>query len=174
MGVIDTAYAQGDDALSYEWNMSFGSIPYLDVAVNLNVRCTTVDLPTVTLGEYSYDYKSDTVVKPNGKNTTPKEFSTTFRIDKYWIVYNAFKTWCTSIVSPNGGVAIDSINGNSVIRVPVIITTGMFDSNESFIPTGGLWSFTGCWPKSVGNPTLDTTSGDPATTTITWGYLKLR
>jgi hypothetical protein len=175
MGTIDTAYAQGDDALSYEWQMALGSLSIFTTTANLNVRCTTVDLPAITLGEYTYDFKSETVVKPNGKNATSKEFTTTFRIDKYWNLYNAFKTWSNSIVSPSsGGVAIDSVAGISAIRAPITISSGMYDIDGTFTATGAVWSFTGCWPKVVGNPTLDNGSGDPATTTITWGYLSLK
>ena len=173
MATIDTVFNAGDDALTYEWQMSFGPIPYLDVATNFNIRCQSVDIPPITIGEYSIEYKTDTIVKPNGKNTTAKEFTTEFRVDKYWKLYNALRLWSNSIVSTSGGVATDSLNGVSTIRIPITITTGMTDIDGNFVPTGGLWSFTGSWPKSVGNPTLDNSSAEPATTSITWGYLKL-
>lgn len=173
MPVLDTIFASGDDAIGHEFQVSLGPIPYLDVATNLLVRCITVEIPEVSVGEYEYDYKSEKIVKPNGKITTPKEFTIEFRIDKYYNLYKAFKTWNNAIVSPtSGGVATDSNNGLSAIRIPITISTGTYDIDGNFVPTLQVWSFTGCWPKAVGGFSLDNQSGEPLTTAIRFGFLK--
>ena len=174
MGVLENVFAGGDDALGYEFSMSLGPIPYLDVATNLLVRCNTVEIPEISVGEYEYDYKSEKIVKPNGKIMTPKEFTTEFRIDKYYNLYKAFKTWNNAIVSPvSGGVAADSINGVSAIRIPITVSTGTYDIDGNFVPTLQIWNFTGCWPKAIGGFTLDNQNGDALMCSIRWGYLKM-
>lgn len=174
MGVMETIFSQGDDAIGYEFQISLGPIPYLDVATNLLVRCNTVEIPAISVQTYEYDYKSEKVVKPNGKIGTPKEFSTEFRIDKYYNLYKAIKTWNNAIVSPvSGGVATDSNNGVSAIRIPITVSTGTYDIEGNFVPTLQVWNFTGCFPVEVGGFTLDSQSGDPVMCTVRWSFLKM-
>jgi hypothetical protein len=174
MGVMDTIFSSGDDCLGYEWSVSLGPIPYLDVETNLLVRAITCEIPDVVVGEYEYDYKSEKVVKPNGKIGTAKEFAIEFRIDKYYNLYRAFKLWNNAIVNPiSGGAATDSNNGISAIRIPITVATGTYDIDGNFVPTTQVWSFTGCWPKSVGGFSLDNQNGEPLTTSVRFGYLRL-
>jgi hypothetical protein len=174
MGVIDTAFNLGDDSLYYEYQISLGPIPYLPDPTGFAFRATTVEIPEFSVGEYTIEYKSDTLVKPNGKITTPKEFSIEFRIDKYYLLYRAFKLWNNSIVNPvTGAVTMDSIAGVSTFRTPITIATGTFDLMGNFMPTLHSWTFTGCWPKAVGGFTLDNASADPVLTQIRFGFLKL-
>lgn len=174
MGVIDQIFNQGDDFLGYEYQMSLGPIPYLDAVTNSLVRCTTVEIPEKAIGTYEYDYKSEKIVKPNGKNTSPKEFSVEFRLDKYLLLYKAFRAWSDSIVSPiTGGSSIDSVNGVSSIRIPITITTGTYDVNGNFVPTLHAWFFTGCFPVSVGALNLDNQSGEPVMCSLRLSFLKM-
>lgn len=174
MGVLDTAFGVGDDALAYEFEISIGPLTLFADPTGIIFRATTVEIPEVSVGEYEFDYKSEKIVKPNGKITTPKEFSIEFRIDKYWKVYQAFKLWNNAIVNPDtGGVATDSNNGNSLIRTPITITTGTTNLDGNFIPTTQIWAFTGCWPKRVGGFSMDNNSGEPLLTSITFGFLKM-
>lgn len=176
MDMINTIFQAGDDALGYEFQASFGPIPFLKGPSSLNVRITTVEIPPKTLGEYEYRYKSERMVKPNGQIETAKEFSIEFRMDKYYAIYKAFSLWQSSIVNPvSGGVAQDAgVNGESAIRIPITITSGTYDIEGNFIPTTQVWSFTGCWPKEVGGFSLDNSNGDPLLTAIRFGYLSMR
>ena len=176
MDMINTIFQVGDDALGYEFQASFGPIPFLEGPKSLNVRVTTVEIPAKTLGEYEYRYKSEKIVKPNGQIETAKEFTIEFRIDKYYALYRAFTLWQDSIVNPvSGGVAPDvSENGISLIRIPITITSGTYDIEGTFIPSTQVWSFTGCWPKEVGGFTLDNQSGDPLLTSVRFGFLSMR
>ena len=175
MDTLDTIYQTGDDALGYEYQISLGPIPYLDTITNLMVRATTCEIPSVVLGEYEYDYKSEKVVKPNGKIATQKEFSIEFRLDKYYNLYKAFKLWNNSIVNPlNGGSTMDvGATGISQFRIPITVSTGTYNILGSFVPTLQAWWFTGCWPKEVGGFTLDNQNGDPLMCTVRFGYLKM-
>jgi len=51
MGVMDTIFASGDDAIGFEWGVSLGPIPYLDVETNLLVRAITCEIPDVVVSE---------------------------------------------------------------------------------------------------------------------------
>jgi len=174
MGIIDTVYGLSDDALGYEFQVSVGPISFLADPTGFTFRALTVEIPEVSVGEYTIEYKSDTLVKPNGKITTPKEFSIEFRIDKYYALYKAFRTWNSAIVNPTtGGVSMDSVNGISTFRTPITVSTGTFDLNGNFIPTLQLWTFTGCWPKAVGGFSMDNSNTEPLTTSIRFGYLSM-
>lgn len=173
--MIENIFSAGDDAISFEYQVSFGPIPYLDTAGPINLRCTTVEIPEHVTGEYEYRYKSERIVKPNGQIETAKEFSVEFRIDKYYLLYKAFLAWNNGIVNPvTGGAATDSVNGISTIRIPIVVSTGTYDIEGNFVPTLQTWNFTGCWPKAVGGFTLDNQSGDPLLTSIRFGYLSMR
>lgn len=170
--IIDTIFSSGDDCLAYEFQVSLGPIPYLDTVTNSMMRVTTCEIPAKTLGEYEYDYKSEKIVKPNGKNATAKEFSIEMRVDKYYALYKAFVLWNSAIMNPvTGGSSMDSVNGVSLLRIPITVTTGTYDVLGNFIPTLQAWVFRGCWPKEVGGFQLDNQSGDPLLCTVRFGYL---
>jgi hypothetical protein len=173
-GVLDQIFNAGDDALAYEFLVTLGPIPYLDAVTNSMVRCITCEIPEKSVGTYEYDFKTEHIVKPNGKNTTPKEFSMEFRVDKYFAIYKALRSWNDAIINPaNGGTTFDSVNGVSSIRIPITIATGTYDTSGTFIPTLQTWSFTGCFPVGIGGFTLDNQGGDPLTCTVRWNYLKM-
>jgi hypothetical protein len=172
--VLDTIFNAGDDALAYEYQVNLGGIPYLDTVTNLFVRTTTVEIPPKVAGTYTYNYKSETIVKPNGRNESAKEFSMELRIDKYFLLYKALRLWNDVIINPiTGGSSMDSINGVSAIRIPITVTTGTYDILGNFVPTLQAWAFTGCFPSEIGGFSLDNTSGEPLTCSIKWNFLKM-
>ena len=172
--MINAIFNVGDDALGNEFQVTFGNIPYLDVAGPLNLRCNTVEIPETVVGEYEYQYKSEKIVKPNGQIATAKEFTVEFRVDKYYALYKAFVAWNNFIVNPiTGGASTDSMNGVSFIRAPITVSTGHFDVLGNFVPTLQIWNFQGCWPKSVSGFTLDNSSGDPLLCTVTFSFLSM-
>jgi len=174
MGTLDAIFNQGDDALGYEFQVNLGPIPYLDTITNSLVRVTTCEIPAKTLGSYDYYYKSEHLVKPNGRNESAKEFSIQFRMDKYFVLYKALRLWSDVIVNPiTGGGTEDSVGGVSAIRIPITITTGTYDVTGAFIPTLQIWSFTGCWPTDVSGFDLDNTSGDPLMCSVKFSFLKM-
>lgn len=173
MNVIDSVFNLGDDALGNEYMVTFGNIPFLAGSEPLNLRATTFEIPASSIGTYEVQYKSEKLVKPNGQNMTAKEFSFEFRHDKFYLHYKAFRAWQASIVNPNtGGIAMDSINGMSVMRVPITVTSGYLDLDGNFVPTSQIWQFTGCWPTEVGGLTLDNSSAEPLMCSIRFSYLK--
>jgi hypothetical protein len=174
MGVLDTAFVLGDDLLGYEFQIAFGVVPYVPDLTGLLFRANTFEIPSQSRGEYEFDYKTEKIVKPNGKITTPKEFSIEFRVDKYGLVYKAFKAWMDAITNPStGGTSMDSVGGVSLLRAPITVSTGTTNTDGIFIPTGSVFQFTGCWPKDLGSFNFDNTSGEPVMTTVRFGYLKL-
>lgn len=172
--VLDTIFNSGDDALPYEFQVNLGPIPYLDTITNTMMRVTTVEIPPKVNGSYEYYYKSEKIVKPNGRNETVKEFTMEFRMDKYYLVYKALRLWSDAITNPiTGGTTFDSKDGTSLIRIPINITTGTYDVLGNFVPTLQGWGFTGCWPIEVGGFALDNQGSDPLMCSIRWGFLKM-
>jgi hypothetical protein len=196
MGIIETVYGAGDDALAHEFQVLFGPLPYfpdIPFLENQGARVVSFEVPSQSIGEYSYKFRGETISKPNGEITTPKEFSIELRMDKYYVLYKAIRTWMSVIVNPDTGLpALDVVNklGLNFHRIPITVSTGyhtdrIFGIDTSFeafgervnlldyMPTLQAWFFTGCWPKSISEVSLDNQSGEPLVSRITFGYLKL-
>ncbi len=191
MGIIETAYGAGDDALAHEFQVMFGPIPYLPDFPG--ARVVSFEIPAQTLGEYTYKFRGETVVKHNGEITTPKEFTIELRMDKYYVIYKAIRTWMSVIINPDTGLPSLDTKNVSFNRVPITVSTGYHTDRPfgidtafsefdvlgvqgrlfEFQPTLQVWFFTGCWPKSISEVALDNQSGDPLVSRITFGYQKL-
>lgn len=170
---IDSVYAAGDDALGYEFEISMSKIPLLSgdtsAIETISVRTATVNIPSSERGDYTFDYKTRTIKKSNGKVTTANEFDFDFRIDKNWALYKYFLKW-SNIVGSNAGASGDfSIGGASPIRTDITVKT--IDANGNY--TSQVWVFKGCWCSSVGSVSLDNSSGDPLTLTVTMSFLTM-
>lgn len=172
MGTIDTIYGIGDDSLAYEFQVAISPISFFTSSEGATLRVTTVEIPETSFGTYTIDYKSETLEKPNGKITTPKEFSIEFRIDKFYNIHKGLVAWNNAVVNPQtGGASLDSVNGVSALRVPIIVTTGMNDLDGNFVPTGKVITFKGAMPKTIGGYTYDNSNAEPITCSVTFTYL---
>ena len=169
---IQAVYNAGDDALGYEFEITVGSIASLVGLVDLTgltLRTNTINIPSQERGEYTYDYKTRTVLKPNGKVTTPTEFDFEFRTDKNYVYYKLFSAW-QNLIANDSGASRDALPGGiSPIRTTMTVKT--IDANG--LPTGQVWEFQGCWCKSLGSITLDNQSGDPIQCSVTFGFLSM-
>ena len=173
MSIAQTAYGVGDDALGNQFLMTISPISYIQDTFGTNVRIITVDIPEVSVGTYTIEYKTRTIEKVGGKITTPTQFSFTFRIDKNWDLYKGFISWHSAIANQGSGVIQADASGTSVgaslIRTSIEIQT--VDHNDE--PTGMNWDFEGCWPVNVSGVGFDQASGDPLTATITMSFLRM-
>ncbi len=170
MDYVEKIYGAGDDALGYEYEITVSPLGALTSLLpdltGLTLRTTNVNIPSNERGEYQYDYKTRTIVKPNGKVTTPNEFDFDFRVDKNYAFYNFFIAW-QNVIANNEGASGDFLSGGSPIRADIVVKS--VDANGDL--TGGIWNFKGCWPKVVGSLGLDAQSGDPITCNINLAYL---
>lgn len=173
MAVIDDIYGAGADALTYEFQVTFGPQADIDTVVDsLPLRVTNVNIPEISQGEYTVEYKTETLVKSNGKNTTPKEFDIEFRLDKNQNIYKAFKAWSAKFQNPStGGYAEDTVATG--LRTTIDVQSGYLDIDGVFVLTGLNWHFQGAWPKRVAAITLDNSGTDPILCAVTFGYLTM-
>ncbi|MGL5913594.1 MAG: hypothetical protein ACRCZB_05460 [Bacteroidales bacterium] len=139
---------------------------------NLKFRTISMDLPEFSQGEYEVHWKTQKFPKPNGKDETPKTFSTTFRVDKYYTTYKALLAWWQYICnSDTGAMAEDvgAVTGTSNIRTN--IQARMVDSNGVTVSEG--FKFEKSYLKSLTGFSYAVDSGDPLTCTCTWNYVKM-
>lgn len=172
---LDLIYQAGDDALQNQFMVVIPAFPNVIDIGSVNIRTLTVNIPDLVMGTYDVHFGSDKFSKPSGKSELNKEFNFTFRIDKYWRVYNSFRQWHGLIFNQDtGGISPDNANdglggGNSPIRVPISIMS--LDSND--ILTGGQWNYEGCWPSQVNGLEFSQDNGDPLICNVTMRFIKM-
>lgn len=171
---LDTLFLAGDDALQNQFQIIIPAFPNVINLQNTNLRVTNVSIPELAVGTYENNFGTDKVVKPSGKNETDKTFSFTFRVDKYWQVYNGFRQWHNLVIDQTTGAMSsdagnDGLGGQSPIRVPIIVQS--LDSNNTL--TGFEMTFNGSWPTNVGGFEFTQDSGDPITIDMTMTYLNI-
>ncbi len=169
--MIETILALGDDALDSEGQIVLEPLPFFSVNEALQFRITNFSIPEFSTGAYSVRYKTQEFEKPNGAVTTPHEFTFSFRVDKYWSVYQDLLIWKQIISNDNtGAIAEDiTVGGSSAIRTNFSVMT--IDSNG--IVTSQGWKFTSAWLKSLGSVSFDQTSeGNPLTVDVNLSFVK--
>jgi hypothetical protein len=171
---LDLIYQAGDDALQNQFQVIIPAFPNVINIGYTNIRVLSISIPELAMGTYEIPFGTDRFTKPSGKNETTKEFSISFRIDKYWQVYNGMRQWHGLIFNQDTGAVSsdagnDGLGGLSPLRVPITVQT--IDSNNTL--TGGEWIFEGCWPSTVGGFDFSQDVGDPITIDTTFQYVKL-
>lgn len=167
---IDDIYQIGDDALGYQFDVVIPTFPgALDVQQNI-IRVTQFPIPNTAVGTYEIARKGLKITKPSGVDESEKQFTITFRVDKYYKTYKGIRNWMKVIKDKvTGAASPDYANGQSPIRVPISVYT--VDANGD--KTGSQWDFDGCYPTSLDGVSLDYTNGDPVEVNVTFDFLKV-
>lgn len=170
---IDSVYAQGDDALGNVAELEVGAFSLFgDLKDNLKFRTTNISVPGFAVGEYMVAWKSQQFPKPNGKDETPKLFTSQFRVDKYYIVYKALQAWWQYICNSDSGAMaedVGAVSGTSNIRTDIQVRT--VDTNG--VTTNEGFKFEKAYIKELSGFDYDVNSGDPLSCTVTWSYVKM-
>jgi len=165
---VETIYNMGDDALQNLFDISIGTIPYINDLTSTLVRVQGFTIPASGNSPYTVHYKTQQITKPSGKIEAPNEFTFDFRVDRNWAIYKGFVAWKNAVAnSYTGAIAPDNILSNN--RVPIDVWA--VDPAGSPIPSFGKWSFKSCYPSSVGDIGFDYGVGDPIIVTITMQFL---
>lgn len=171
--MIDTIFRAGDDALDNQAEVNITPLSFFPNADPLKFRITSFSIPDFTIGEYDVAYKTQKFTKPNGRITTPNDFTFSFRADKYWTIYQALLVWKNYIGDDRTGTMaedVGAITGRSSIRTDVSVLT--FDSNG--VATSPGWTMQKAWIKSLGGVSFDNTSeGSPVIIPVTLSFLKI-
>jgi len=170
---IESIFSLGDDALSNQASVNITPLSFFPNVDPLKFRITDFAIPDFTIGEYEVSYKTQKFNKPNGRITTPNDFTFSFRADKYWTIYQALLVWKNYIGDDRTGTMaedVGAISGESNIRTDVTVLT--LDSNGVITSPG--WTFQKCWLKSLGSVDFDNTSdGQPIIISVTLDALKV-
>ena len=149
------------------------SFPNVLQLANLNMRILTASIPEQIIGTYDITKRGKKMTRPSGVSEQDKTFSFTYRVDKYFQVYQGISQWLAYIQNPmTMAMASDSgllgVGGPSTFRVPIIIQG--LDTNDIIT---NIWSFTGCWPSSQDGVDFNEEGGDPIVKTVTMQYINL-
>jgi len=170
---ISAIFALGDDALNNQAEVNITPLSFFPNVDPLKFRITDFEIPEFSIGEYEVAYKTQKFNKPNGRITTPNEFTFNFRADKYWTIYQALLVWKNYIGDDNSGTMaedVGAITGESDIRTDVSVLTS--DSNG--VPTSPGWTMQQAWLKNLGGISFDNTAeGEPIIVSVTLDFLKI-
>lgn len=167
---IDTIASLGDDALQNLFEIVIPTFPGAIDVQSTMLRITKLSVPEYSINTYTIDYKTQKMTKPAAKISTPNSFTFSFRVDKYWDVYEGIETWINTIANhETGSMAADGLLGvASAIRVPIDIIP--VDANGEITKTG--WTFQGCFPSGLSGISFDQSSTEPFEAQVTMQYIK--
>lgn len=185
--MVDTIFQFGEDALNNEANITIDisslGVPSLKDIIGqdeLKFRATGFNVPEKHVLTYDQQYKGFTIQRWKAGTDMTREFTVTFRVDKYWKIYRFLRAWMEFISNVEGdGAYFPDASDNSILRTTATIEQIIKTLNSSgavseTIANNG-WIFSGVFPKSLPDISFDTTSeGDQITIDVTFGFLNLR
>jgi hypothetical protein len=172
MADIETLARHSEDALGNHFQVIIPTFPgCLDID-GLNLRTLTFDNPTPSIGTYTITKRGRTMTRPTGINDIGNELTFSYRVDRYYNVYNSINAWLYYIQNPETGAmgsdagAMGS-GGPSTYRVPITVLAK--DTNDNLL---AQWNYTGCYPLTQDAISFDEESGDPLTAAVTINFIK--
>ena len=194
--MVSTIFAYGEDALNTEATARLQLPSFLmldDIDSFLSFRATGIRSPELEIKTYTRSFRGYQmeVWKP-GRDA--KTVDLTFRVDKYFRVYDTIYDWMLQIVNlENGSYVSDSSpsssslleqTARSVIQGAIQAASGInlgetlrgtltiSQENISGDILGKGWTYEGVWPKVLPSIDYDTASdGTPISVTATFGYI---
>jgi hypothetical protein len=170
--MLDIAFKMGDDAVDNEGMIVFEPLSFMANAEALQFRISNFDIPEFSQDSYVVHYKTQEFEKPKGNITTPKEFTFTFRVDKYWTIYDELMTWKQLIGNDDTGAVAEDVSpltASSSLRTNFSVFP--MDSNGTVTYKG--WKFTNAWIKNLGSVSFDQTStGEVLNVSVTLSFVK--
>jgi hypothetical protein len=173
---IDSVYDQGDDALGNIAELhvlaSTGFKLFGTLASNLKFRTTKIDIPGFKISSYMVPWKSQQFEKPGGKDETEKQFTSSFRVDKYYTVYKGLLVWWQYICNSDSGALAEDVGAvtkTSNIRTDILVKT--VDTQGTTTNEG--FKFERAWIKELTGFGYDAGSGEPLECSITWSFVKM-
>lgn len=184
--MVDTIFQFGEDALDNEATIhidisSLGfSLGDLVDSSALDFRATNFTVPSSEVSTYEQTYKGFTIQRWKAGTDMDRTTEITFRIDKYWRVYNFLKSWQRFISDLEGdGSYFPDSSDNSILRTTMTIQqisrtlNPEGNSAETIVAPG--WVYTGVWPRTIESIDFDNTSaGEAKTVNVTFGFINVR
>lgn len=158
---LDTFYAQGNDALSNMFELSFADYDE-GIPDNLKYRVTNFSLADKIVNTYDKYYKGHKYSTPSGLDGDPKTNTFVFRLAKNMSFYMDLRAWADRCKNTP-----DIANALRATLVATPIDQAGEGTNEG-------WTHEGWYPTNVQGLTFDQNSGEPLTVQVTGSYMHLR
>lgn len=186
--MVSTIFQYGEDALNNEMDVSIVLPSFLlleGIDGMLSFRATEVRIPPYSVRTFTQNFRGYELERWKPGNEA-KELTLSFRIDKYWRMYDLFLEWSKQIVNLEAGTYAPDTEevGTSrslVERLKAATRLGLSPSLRGTLIVqqnsaagdriGRGWTFFGIWPKSIPEISFDNkSSGDPIDLEITFGF----
>lgn len=189
MLVVRTIFSLGEDALDNEYSVniflpSFLAVLSVDSLVNFRATNVTIpEYPIETVEQYYRGYKIETW---SPVSNMEKTLSLSFKIDKFYRVYDILLEWLKQIVDPEVGSSapdtdrsrgdIDASNMfTKTLGKGVRTTLQIVQDNVSGDRLSRGWTFYGVFPKKISSISLDGTSeGTPIKVDVDFSFLTMK
>lgn len=184
--MVNTIFQFGQDALDNEAtihidtsSLGLGLSNLVDGSA-LDFRATNFSIPSFEVATYEQTYKGFTIERWKQGTDMTRTTDITFRVDKYWKVYDFLLSWQRFIsdIGGDGSYFPDEFTDNSLLRTTMTIhqISNSLNSDGSANEGGTIlapgWVYTGVWPKSIPQIDFDNTSaGEVRTLDVTFGFL---
>lgn len=181
---IYSLFNLGDDAMNTEGMVYIIAPPSIDsdgdtfgASSPLMFRATTYSIPQTGVTMHEFTYRGSNYSKPIPGNPDTKQFTVTFRADKYWKIYDQLRQWKEKIfdaTSTGGTLAEDTnaITGVSNNRGTIILKT--LDSKGE--ETGETFTFENAYITSLSEVAFNQAAGTatPLTIEATFDYVEVK
>lgn len=194
MGIQLDVYNKGGDAVKNMFEVYFVNLPegvasttqwgLQDSLTQPSLRTTTVSIPQAGIVTYEVPYKTATLKMPGGKLEWDMQFTTEFRIDRYWELYRDLVTWRNKLCSPDGTIGEDVYfaKGSSdysrntrceyVLIKSFILGVGTVGTGSQGMPQHA-WKFLRCYPAKINNVEFTYAEGSNVTISVDFGFVEM-
>lgn len=186
--MVTTIYQYGEDALNNEINIKLSLPVFLldDLGGEISFRAMGITIPDYAPRTFTQNFRGYEIERWKPGTETSRDVTVTFRMDKYWRVYDALLTWAKQIVNlEDGSYYPDTTGVFSGITEEAILYRGasnvlrgilsVSQENSMGQPVGKGWTFEGIWPKSIESIPFDaSSSGEPISVNVVFSYIKCK
>ena len=182
--MIEVIYQLGDDALGNFFQIFIPSLTLVSTdpklsgvsldMENIILRTSTIQIPQSGANVYDVNYKTQTMPKVGGKVDSPKTFSMTLRIDRFYKEYEKILQWKNAIANPlTGVIGADNFASSAGGSNRVDITVQPIDSDGEVIPTALYWILHNAFIQTVPEISFDYSAGEPITVNLAFQFSTL-
>lgn len=199
MGLQLDVYNLGGDAVKNMFEVYYYHLPegvssahgLIDAAkgnAKPSLRTNTISIPQAGITTYEVPFKTVTLKMPGGKLEWDAQFTTEFRIDRYWELYRDLVVWRNKLCSPDGSIGEDvyycDADGAPLEDKKEANTRCGWVDVRSYILRGGLtlnaqdnpqhmWRFLRCFPAKINNVEFTYADGQNITVSVDFGFVEM-
>lgn len=173
---VSTLISAGADAMNNMFEVDF-TLPVSNTAdqnARLKVRAEGFTPPTASQTTYPVHWKTVSLDRPATKISLERTFSITFRLDAYYLVYQALLQWHKVTMHASKGFASNDLSGLGEVTVKAldtpVVDVGGVDEDSDIDKTDVTWNFKDVWIESLTPPTYSTSSAEPSKVTAKFRF----